>query len=728
MICGAYIAAMGIISALGTGTDSTFQALKCNESGLASVDFFQLNRPEFPKVGMVRGTIKNTLPRTHELARIAAGQIMAQSSLVPDAVVLGTTTGGMLTCESLLKAKETDPTLFQYHGLGTVAEDIADLVGCTGPAITVATACSSGNTALTIALEMIRSGQAKIVLAGGADALCRMTCFGFQSLQVVDPAGARPFDQNRSGMSVAEGAGLLLLVSQRPENPVAQLSGGGLSCDAFHASSPHPEGNGAFDAMAKALDDAGITPEQIDYISLHGTGTQANDKAEAMAVNRLFNRNRPAASSIKGATGHPMAAAGAIEAVISALAVSKGIIPGNTGFSTPDPELNFIPVPGPIQKPVHRVLSNTFGFGGNNAAIVISETENRTSGSWARDVKGGQKPKMGPMSVLGYACVTGAGTTAESLDAFYKGQSLAGMIPDKLLTDLLSLKKVRRMKRFSRLMLALAVLAGGNTPPGISPASIIGGTGWGSLSETWDFLSRLFAGNEMSSSPIDFVGSVHNAALGHVAMELGAKGANITTTGGDVSFEQALWTAGILSQKAHAPMMVMGGDEHHKDLSFRFDMSVVPGDTASDGGGSLVLAPGVVPGKTTLTPRLFMKNDNNVAPQDALAALIRELPDFNDRYGAVMAGIPRACAVRGKALADALPHAFSSSIPILDYRCLTGQFATAPAVAAVLAADAVENNRLPDPDAPGQCIDLQNRGILLLGLGRHLTAVEVMPG
>ena len=252
-------------------------------------------------------------------------------------------------------------------------------------------------------------------------------------------------------------------------------------------------------------------------------------------------------------------------------------------------ELNFIPVPSPIQQPVHRVLSNTFGFGGNNAAIVISETENQTSGTCVRDAKGAQKPKMGPMSVLGYACVTGAGTTAESLDAFYKGESLAGTIADKTLTDLLSLKKVRRMKRFSRLMLALAVLAGKNTSPGISPASIIGGTGWGSLSETWDFLSRLFAGNEKSSSPIDFVGSVHNAALGHVAMELGAKGANITTTGGDASFEQALWTAGILGQKDHAPMMVMGGDEHHPDLSFRFDMSVVPEDTAADGGGALVV-------------------------------------------------------------------------------------------------------------------------------------------
>ncbi|MCG8549334.1 MAG: beta-ketoacyl synthase chain length factor, partial [Desulfobacterales bacterium] len=522
--------------------------------------------------------------------------------------------------------------------------------------------------------------------------------------------------------------GLMLLVSQKPENPIAELSGGGLSCDAYHASSPHPQGDGAFDAMVKAMDDAGVTPGQIDYINLHGTGTEANDKAEATAVSRLFNKNQPAASSVKGATGHPMAAAGAVEAVISAIAVSRGIIPGNTGLSMPDPELNFIPVAGPIQRPVHRVLSNTFGFGGNNASIVISGTDTKASGIRTRVVKEKQSPPMGPMSVLSYACVTGAGTTAQSLDAFYNGAPLAGMITDKTLTDLLTVRKVRRMKRFSRLMLALAVLAGSDTPAGILPASIIGGTGWGSLSETWDFLSRLFAGNEKSSSPIDFVGSVHNAALGHAAMELGAKGANITTTGGDASFEQALWTAGLMGKKDHAPMMVMGGDEHHAALSCRFDMSVVPEETAADGGGALVVSAGAIPGKPTLTPRLFIKDDPRLEPKDALAGLIRELPDFNDRYGAVMAGIPKAYAARGKAMADMLPHAFSSSVPIMDYRRLTGQFATAPAVATVLAVDAVKNNKLPDTASPGQCMELQGRGILLLGFGRHLTAVEVMPG
>ena len=691
------------------------------ESGLSSADFFQLNRPDLPMIGMVRDPIPDALPRTHELAGIAVGQIIAQYSQPPDAVVLGVSTGGMLRCEALLKAGKIDPKLFRHHGLGTVADHVADLVGCTGPSITIATACSSGNVALKIALEMIRSGQAETVLTGGADALCRMTCFGFQSLQVVDLTGARPFDQKRSGMSVAEGAGMLLLVSQRPEKPVAELSGGGLSCDAFHASAPHPEGKGAFDAMEKALADAGVTPEDIDYISLHGTGTEANDKAEATAVTRLFGQESPPASSIKGATGHPMAAAGAIEAVISAIAVSKGIIPGNTGFIQPDPALNFIPTPRPIQKPVRRVLSNTFGFGGNNAAIVISKTERKASETRVRNATAPHnRPEAAPMSVLGYACVTGAGTTKESLNAFYNGNNLAGKITDKALIDLLDPRKARRTKRFSRLMLALAVLAKRDTDPGISLESVIGGTGWGSLSETWDFLTRLFAGNEKSSSPIDFVGSVHNAAMGLVAMELGARGANITTTGGDVSFEQALWTAGLLGKKEKAAMMIMGGDEHHPDLTVRFDSSVGPEQTPSDGGGAIVLQSGVVPGRPTLTPRLFKRND--------LTDCMGDLLSFNDRYGAVMVGIPMAVSASAKAQLDFLRNEFSPSIPTLDYRRLTGQFATACAVASVLAVDAVSRDRFPDPDASGQLIDLKGRGILILGFGRYLTAIEVMPG
>ena len=244
---------------------------------------------------------------------------MAGSKEPPDAVVLGVTTGGMLTTENLLKKKVRDPELYRRHAAGSVAEDIARRHRCSGPALTVSTACSSGAAALKIALEMLRSGRVKRVLAGGADSLCRLTYYGFNALQLLDPKGAHPLDADRRGMSVGEGAAMMLLAVDKPDQAVAEVLGAGLSCDAYHPAAPHPEGKGALAAMRAALSDAGISISDIDYINLHGTGTLDNDISEAAAIRTLFVGKKPLLSSVKGACGHCLAAAGAIEAVVSAI-------------------------------------------------------------------------------------------------------------------------------------------------------------------------------------------------------------------------------------------------------------------------------------------------------------------------------------------------------------------------------------------------------------------------
>ncbi|MFH1152681.1 MAG: beta-ketoacyl-[acyl-carrier-protein] synthase family protein [Pseudomonadota bacterium] len=724
-----YISAMGVVSSLGRGVEQTAQSLFRGVACLSPLEVFPMVLPDPPLVGQVAEPVGHDLPRTHELALIAVQEALGEPGIVvPDAIVLGATTGGMLRCESLLKVGETDPLKFFYHALGSVADYLAGIYGCTGPVITVSTACSSGNAALTVGLELIRSGLARTVLAGGADSLCRMTCHGFASLQVVDPAGARPFDRMRGGMSVAEGAGMLLLTAEKPDHPIVELSGGGLSCDAFHASSPHPDGNGAFQAMAEALADAGIGPEDIDYINLHGTGTQANDQAEALAVNRLFGPEKPWVSSVKGAMGHPMAAAGAIEAVISAIAVSRGLVPPNVGFSHPDPGLDLIPVASALNRSVSRVLSNGFGFGGNNACVVISRPGSGNHRQFRQGEHRSGTPGLPPMTILGLSCITGAGTTHQTLDVFYKYGLLSGCLPDNDLSGLVPLKKVRRLKRLSRLMLALALQAREQAGRSNSVSAVFGGTGWGSLSETWDFLNRLFATGEKRSSPTDFVGSVHNAACGQVAMELDSHGPNITTTGGDHSFEQALWTSGLLASRARGPFMVMGGDEFHPELSPRFDMSVKDPDPPSDGGGALVLVTGKQTGKPSLTPLVFCLDQDCPDPVQTLVDCLRAMPGLENRYGAVMAGIPKAFEPRGKGLLARFLDQMPASGPVIDYRKLTGEFASASAVATVLAADAVARGKIPDPGAPERMLRLNGRGVLVLGFGRYLTAVEVMPG
>ena len=172
-------------------------------------------------------------------------------------------------------------------------------------------------------------------------------------------------------MSVAEGAALLLLAADEPDQALAEILGAGMSCDAYHPAAPHPQGEGALAAMQAALSDAGLTPADIDYVNLHGTGTRDNDQAEARALAALFGSKMPRLSSIKGASGHSLAAAGAIEAVVSAISISEGLIPANTGCRHPDPGLKLDPVLQPIQKKVDTVLSNSFGFGGNNASLVL---------------------------------------------------------------------------------------------------------------------------------------------------------------------------------------------------------------------------------------------------------------------------------------------------------------------------------------------------------------------
>ena len=249
-----YIAGMGIISALGYGVVETAKALKEARCYLRPITLFALTADAPQAVGEVKLETDpaDPLPRTHCLAHMAAGQALAGKSLVPDAIVVGTTTGGILTTEAFLEKNVAAPHCYRYHGVGSVAEELARRYGCSGPLITVSTACSSGAVALLLAMQMLRRGKARRVLAGGVDSLCRLTYFGFNSLQLIDPIGARPLDRERRGLSLAEGAALLLLTTEPPAEGALQLLGAGLSCDAYHATAPLADGQGALAAMQAA--------------------------------------------------------------------------------------------------------------------------------------------------------------------------------------------------------------------------------------------------------------------------------------------------------------------------------------------------------------------------------------------------------------------------------------------------------------------------------------------
>jgi 3-oxoacyl-(acyl-carrier-protein) synthase len=655
------------------------------------------------------------LPRTHCLAYAAAVQAMVGESLPPDAIVLGTTTGGILTTEQQLREENRDKAAYRLHGLGTVADYLAGKLGCSGPVLTVSTACSSGAVAMAVALKMLRSGRTDRVLVGGVDSLCRLTYFGFNSLQLVDRNGCRPLDARRRGMAVAEGAGMLLLSTARPGQPSAEVLGAGLSCDAYHPAAPHPEGQGALAAMQAALDDAGMRAEDIDYINLHGTGTPDNDLAEAKAVHRLF-ADPPSLSSIKGASGHSLAAAGALEAVVAAIAVTKDFRPANTGFEQADPALDLQPLTEPVNTATKAVLSNSFGFGGNNGSLLIGKADHFSLRP--------QQPAGGRLAILGYSCLTGAGDLQTTLAALESGTSAAGMASLAAISENLPPRLIRRLKRLPRMTLSLAIAAHACSGQETTPASIFMGTGWGALSETHDFLSRLTESEEKFPSPTDFVGSVHNAPASQAAMLFGATGPNITTSNGDYSFEQALYCADLFTDSAEDTALVLGADEGHEVFSPLFDASISGQTTLADGGGALCLS------RTTEGdwPCVRIPFYAHSRMDDVITALVKSLGGrqaLADSCALVLAGIPAAMRDTAEQQLAAFLARANLSTPVVRYREIVGEFASASAAAAGLAASCVTAGRIPQSMSRGHEIRLKDGAtVLVLGLGEYLTAME----
>jgi 3-oxoacyl-[acyl-carrier-protein] synthase-1/3-oxoacyl-[acyl-carrier-protein] synthase II len=723
---GIFITSMGIISPIGCGTHDTIEAIRNATPGIKPLRLFPTaHRAPLP-VGEIRSlSCIEDVPRTHTLARIAAEEAMKDALNAPDAVVIGVTTGGMPVTEELLKKGISDPEHYKYHSTGSVAAYVARYVGCKGPVLTVSTACSSGAVALKIALEMLRRGKAKQILAGGVDALCKLTYYGFHSLQLVDETGAHPFDRKRRGMSVGEGAAMLLLTvaESPPENALAEFLGAGLSCDAYHPAAPHPMGEGALQAMKRALSDACISPADIDYIHLHGTGTVDNDLAEARAIHTLFrDRPIPPLSSQKGAIGHSLAAAGAIGAVVSAISITNGVVPANTGFREPDPLLNLIPPVEPLQANVTTVLSNSFGFGGNNATIVLGHPQRRKS--FLPSIR---PVRVLPLAVLGSACLTGAGTAEGTMECLGKGEGARGIVPSHEILKPLSEKYVRRLKRLCRMVLSLAVSACEDTAKTEPPSAVYFGTGWGGMSETYDFLTKLNASDEQFTSPTDFIGSVHNAAAGHVAIRFKSTGPNVTTTGGDCSFEHALYSASLLSCGSNAPLLVIGADEHHDTLSPLFDASIAPGRLPADGGGALLLRPATPESPLQICPSFvaYCGENGNIVPE--LINTLGGAKRINDQFGAILVGIPAAQREKGEAQLNAFMSMTGYPHPVIDYRQFVGEFASASAVAAVLAVSFAHSGEIPANISSPRPVSLRGLGVLLLGFGNHMTAVEITP-
>jgi len=394
-----HVVGMGLITAIGNSVSESLTYLQNDRSGISALTLFETVHNNLP-VGEVKLSnrqlaekldLSADLTRTDLLGTYAAREALQNSRIQNldkwrTGLISATTVGGMDKSENFFSQFLNDPRSGKLkevvnHSSGNSTEIIADALGITGFVSTVSTACSSSVNSIILAARLIREGILDVVIGGGTDALTKFTLNGFNSLMILDKQPCRPFDANRNGLTLGEGAGFLVMVSdavlfKEKINSTSIISGYGNANDSFHQTASSPDGRGSFSAMDAALKMSGLSETEIDYINLHGTGTISNDLSEGVAITRLFGDAIPKVSSTKGFTGHTLGASGGIESVFSVMAISEQCIFSNPGFETPMPEHGIEPQRKFESKvKVQHIMSNSFGFGGNCSSIIFSRNK-----------------------------------------------------------------------------------------------------------------------------------------------------------------------------------------------------------------------------------------------------------------------------------------------------------------------------------------------------------------
>ena len=554
MSSGIVITGEGIISAIGNNKAEVLQSLLEGRSGIVEMKHLHSSHHELP-VGEVQLSndemkamlglpVEEPISRTSLMGMLAIRQALDEaklSNLDPKSrrvvLISGTTVGGMDITEQYYDSFATSDEhldCLKKHDCGSSTEEIAAMFGiseCT----TISTACSSAANALILGANLLKTGQADIVIAGGSEALTRFHLNGFNSLMILDHEPCRPFDEQRAGLNLGEGAAFVVLekeesARERGADIHAWLTGYGNACDAFHQTASSEDGEGAYRAMMEALEMAQLTPVDIDYVNAHGTGTPNNDLSESAALKRVFTDNMPMISSTKAFTGHTTSASGSIETVICLLAMQHRFVPANLRWEHQIPD-GITPTMGAKDCELKHVVCNAFGFGGNDSSLILSK-ESRNSGS-SIDFS-----DSNPVIVASKVEITNEEDLAE-------------------IRNYVKPLEARRMGKIMKSSLLSSLKA--MEQAGIDkPDAIITATALGCLENSEQLLNQLKEEGEVMLKPTYFMQSTHNTIGSGIAIFTKCHGYNVTYTHGKDSLEWALRDARMLLQSGKVRNVLVG--------------------------------------------------------------------------------------------------------------------------------------------------------------------------
>ena len=391
-----YITGLGMISAIGNNVPESFLSLSQSKTGIGKINYLSTRYKDEFLAGEIKLSDEalvdlvqdnnSALNRNSYIAMLAAKEAVINSGIdtndgLRTGVISSTTVAGMSKTELYYKEmfeKDDHLNVLDTHDCGDSTERIADYIGNVDYVTTISTACSSAANAIMLGCRMIKHGQIDRVVVGGVDALSKFTFNGFNTLMILDREWCKPFDENRKGLNLGEGAAFVVIEGENALNlrkgkPLAEVVGYANANDAYHQTASSPEGYGATLAIQQALKMSGLSTSQIDYINMHGTGTPNNDLSESFATKAVFGNQVPKFSSTKSFTGHTLAAAASIEAVISVLSLQHNMIFPNLNFTTPILETGLVPETTLVHTPLNTILSNSFGFGGNCSSLIFKK-------------------------------------------------------------------------------------------------------------------------------------------------------------------------------------------------------------------------------------------------------------------------------------------------------------------------------------------------------------------